>query len=162
MYRRCGLQIFPQPFPQKNKRLNLYMFNVIYMRHVPCVVTSRAQLFSHCGSFDHPCAVAKWLPFFLFFFYNCNFEIYGVFIIMLERYSQDLSNGIVQAHKFQTFKLVDTKMKFALEFLSSRCPTFVWWNMWELVKGIGQGRSGMPLGLWSDQWNILHNKQYST
>ncbi len=38
-------------------------------------------------------------------------------------YSQDLSNGILQAPKFQTFQLVDQKNKSALEFLSFRCPT---------------------------------------
>ena len=44
----------------KNERFNLYMFNVIYMWHVPCVVTSikhykkEPYTFSHCGSFDHP------------------------------------------------------------------------------------------------------------
>ena len=64
--------------------------------------------------------------FFFFSFTTAILKIMGCFIVMLERYSQDLSNGIVQAPKFQTFKLVDTKMKFALEFLSSRCPTFVW------------------------------------
>jgi hypothetical protein len=30
----------------KNERFNLYMFNVIYMWHVPCVVTTLNRIFS--------------------------------------------------------------------------------------------------------------------
>jgi hypothetical protein len=43
--------------------------------------------------------------------------------ISLERYFQDLSNGILHALNFQAFKLVDQKNRHALEFLSSICPT---------------------------------------
>ena len=33
---------------KKNEWLNLYMFNVIYMWHVPCVVTTLNRIFSVC------------------------------------------------------------------------------------------------------------------
>jgi hypothetical protein len=42
---------------------------------------------------------------------------------MLERYFQDLSNGILQAPVFQELQLIEQKHKFAFKFLSFRCPT---------------------------------------
>ena len=38
-------------------------------------------------------------------------------------YTKDLSNNKLQAPRFQTFEFVDLKNKYALQFLSSRCPT---------------------------------------
>ena len=43
------LQIFSQQFLQKrNDQFNLYMFNVIYMWYVPCVVITLNRMFSVC------------------------------------------------------------------------------------------------------------------
>jgi hypothetical protein len=33
---------------KKNERFNLYMFNVIYMWHVPCVISTLNKIFSVC------------------------------------------------------------------------------------------------------------------
>jgi hypothetical protein len=37
---------------------------------------------------------------FVFWFYDCNFEIMGACNTPLERYFQDLSNGILKAPEF--------------------------------------------------------------
>ena len=55
------------------------------------------QLFSHCGSFDHP---------YMRSLNDCNFEIMGACNIPLERYFQDLSSGILKSPEFLKFQLV--------------------------------------------------------
>jgi hypothetical protein len=46
-------------------------------------------------------------------FYDCNFEIPGACNTPLERYSQDLSSGILKAPKFLEFQLVNQENKSA-------------------------------------------------
>jgi hypothetical protein len=84
----------------------------------------RATNFSHCSSFDHPdvSSLDDYI-FFFFCFATMIFNRFGACNIPLESYSQDLSNDISQARKFQTYQLVDQKSKYAFKFLSSRCPT---------------------------------------
>ena len=49
----------------------------------------------------------------------CSTLKFNSLMISVRRFS----NGILQAHKFQAFLLVEPKNKFALKFLSFRCPT---------------------------------------
>ena len=67
-----------------NERFNLYMFNVIYMWHVPFVV------------------------------------LWGLFATCFT-----MCTRILDFHMFH----------------------IVWWNSWELVEGVGNGRNGIPHGL---------------
>ena len=67
--------------------------------------------------------------------------------IPLEIYFQDLSKGIIQAPKFQTYQLVDQNNKFALKFLSSRCPTLFDETCGSKFKGVGYGYNDVSHGL---------------
>jgi hypothetical protein len=51
----------------------------------------------------------KWLQNFIFLFFDYNFKYFGTCNTPLERCFQDLSNGILQAPKFQKFQLVKPK-----------------------------------------------------
>jgi hypothetical protein len=50
----------------------------------------------------------------IFWFYDCNFEIQEACNIPLERYCQDLSNGILHAPKFLEFQFVNHKTNLQL------------------------------------------------
>ena len=69
-------------FYKKNERFNLYILNVIYMWHVPCVATigklcgKTAIVFPLRFFWPSWFAVAKWLQNFLFHFPTVNFEIF--------------------------------------------------------------------------------------
>jgi hypothetical protein len=71
------------------------------------------QSYSHCGSFDHPDLQSPYECMFVFLVLQLQFEIPGACNTLLERYSQDLSNGILKAPKFLNFQLVNQKNKFA-------------------------------------------------
>ena len=97
-------------FTKRNERFNLYMFNIIYMWHVPYVVTiiklckKRTAIVFTSRFFWPPwSAIAKWLHFFfcnyIYFWWECN--------IPLEMYFQELLNSLSQVLKLQTFELVD-------------------------------------------------------
>jgi hypothetical protein len=77
----------------------------------------------HCGPYDHLDLQSLDNYIFPFPFCNCNFWNLGACNTLLERYFQDISNGILQAPNFFLKKLVDQKNKYALKFLSFRCPT---------------------------------------
>ena len=77
------------------------------------------------------------------------FKRFGVCNILLEIYFQNLSNGILQASKIQTFQLVGQKNKFALEFLSSRCPTLF---------GETCGNQGRARWKWHVLWAMIWSK----
>jgi hypothetical protein len=56
---------------------------------------------------------------FSFWFYDCNFELLGACNTPLERYFQDLSNGILKAPKFLKLQLVNQKKKKTCSRLTS-------------------------------------------
>ena len=92
--------------PITNPRLSCSNHGEKNLSHtcVPFHGTSRkhgekeSQLFSYCSSFDHPNLCSHITITKLYFsFCDCKFKCLGVYNIMLEMYSQDLSNRILQA-----------------------------------------------------------------
>jgi hypothetical protein len=79
----------------------------------------------------------------LFVNYNLNFEECN---IKLEMYFQDLSNGVLQSPKFQTFQLGDQKINYALKFLSSRCHALIDETCVSKFKGQGMEEMACPVG----------------
>jgi hypothetical protein len=70
------------------------------------------QSFSHCSSFDHPDMHSlNDCIFFFFCFAAANLIFLCAGNTPLERYFQDLSNGILKAIKFLEFMLVNQKKK---------------------------------------------------
>ena len=83
------------------------------------------QSFFHCDSFDHPSLHSlKEYKKNVFHFCDCKIRWFGTCDILLERYFQDFSNGIIQAPKYLKCLLVsqeNTNMQ-----LFSDCRA--WWS----------------------------------
>jgi len=81
----------------------------VHPRLVENMVKKEPQLFVHCGSFDHPNLQSQNDYKIFFFLLRLQFKVLGAYNTPLERYSQDLSNGISKASKFLKTQLVNRK-----------------------------------------------------